>query len=131
MSRAILEFAIGADAADLLSGAFGGADLRVPATCDGECFARIARVIGETAAAKLVRIAAGDLLYVPRNHQQQNRERNGEIARMLAEGKTPAEIAHSYRYVGRVTERHVYRILSRLRGPDGGQNGGGSTPGTP
>lgn len=115
MSREVLLYAVGEEAADQLATALGGSDYRVPCGTEGAGYERLARIVGFAAAERLVRAAAGDVLYIPRNQMRLCGERNAEIARLLADGMTPAQVAQTYRYEGRVSERHVYRILSRIK----------------
>lgn len=122
MSRALLELAIGVEATDRLAERFGGSDLRVPVSEDSQMFALLADVVGRDAAHKLAKMAGGAMIYVPRNHARDCNTRNEEIRAMLRQGKTPADVAKEFTYTGRVSERHVYRILRRMKRTDPGQS---------
>lgn len=62
MSREILVYAIGEEAAQLLAETLGGADYRVPSAPGCDSYGRLVDIIGQRLADRLVAIAGGDVL---------------------------------------------------------------------
>lgn len=104
---------LGAEALEALCERWGGADLTLPQRPEGTTFDALARALGQPAAAALVAWGGGCAIYVPQLDHARRERRRQEVQALRARGLTLAEIARTYRYEGRYTERQIRSLLRR------------------
>jgi hypothetical protein len=111
MGMNIIEEAIGRDAYELLCAWAGGGDYCIPSQVESGQAAALAEHIGREAAHALIRWGAGGRVYVPNQHSHERQRRQADILARREAGATIPEIARSYRYSGRYTERQILALL--------------------
>lgn len=103
---------IGAHAWDKLVAHYGGCELPIPASIASGSGQKLAAMIGERAAQALIDYAAGDTLYIAAGRERTNGARYAEIKAMRASGMSYAEIARTFEFTGRYSERNIRMILA-------------------
>lgn len=99
---------IGWDDAISLVMRWGGTTVYIPDTEDGAMHSQISRVIGQEKAVALGKKIGGGQLQMPKCALLLTQQRDVEIMQRRASGETVRDLALRFR----LTERHVYRILS-------------------
>lgn len=90
----------------------GGTEYDVPERLDTPSGVELASRIGAEAARKLIRWAKGSRIYVAAGHAETLLSRYRDIQRLHEEGQSVREIAMSYDYHGKYTERTIRSVLS-------------------
>lgn len=108
----LLEQTLGQEPFAQLVAHAGGTDYEVPERLDCPRGQELAEWIGDTAAAKLIDYAGGDTVYVKACHNDALRARYVDILRLRRKGLTPAQIARSYTFQARYTERQIWAIVA-------------------
>jgi len=106
-----IEEVIGREAFEKLCGSYGGLDLHIPQTMDTQSAHYLADTIGLEATRALVAWGGSSRVYVPKLFDIELQKRRADIAELRSRGVTYAEIAKTYKYESRYTERQVYAIL--------------------
>lgn len=106
---------IGAKAWDRLVGRYGGCELAVPANIDSGSGRKLAELIGEEPARKLIQYAGGDNLYIAAGWERIVGARYREIIERRQQGESYTDIALGYTYVGRYSERNIRMICTGSR----------------
>jgi hypothetical protein len=101
---------IGRDAARSLREHFGGHELHVPKTEAGATFEDIVQAVGIDAAHELVRVFAGESVYIAMDAQAVNAKNRRAIAELRAQGLTWRQIASRYTFTSRFSERWVRHL---------------------
>lgn len=111
--KAWLLESLGAEAFMKLSQAFGGNTLSIPNKPEGAQFNHLAVTIGAEAAKKLVKIAAGDRLYISHGALNHRAERRLALQAMRAEGMSVSQIQKVWREPPRrLSDRQIRKYLS-------------------
>lgn len=111
----LIEEVIGRDAYMELCAWCGGTTFYVPSDPENAQGLELERAIGAVAARRLIRWAGSSLVYVPSRFTAELIKRRDEIMALRNTGKTVQEIARSYTYQGRYTERQLWRIINTPR----------------
>lgn len=107
----LIEEVIGREAFERLCAWVGGGDYSIPADPDSSQAKALGAQIGAVAAEALIAWGAGGRVYVPYLYAVELGRRRAEILSLRERGATIAEIARSYRYTGRYTERQIIALL--------------------
>lgn len=91
---------------------YGGGDLQLPRSLDAPSARTLVDVLGEAGARALIDWGGGSRFYVPHGYRDRPEFRAAVVRELYAAGMTMPEIARSYRYSGRYTERQVTQILA-------------------
>lgn len=102
---------LGAAAAVRITQELGGTSLKVPKHKAGRVWEMLLRHIGERSAADLVECFGGEGLYIARNAAEEREQRRAQVAALLAQGKSYAEIARTMTVTTRFTERGLRRMM--------------------
>ena len=89
---------------------FGGLDIHIPKFAEGKMYERLVIIMGADIAAELVRIFGGESLYVAKDAKEAKQIHRRVIAQERAAGKTWQEIASSYTFINRFSERWVRKL---------------------
>jgi len=89
---------------------FGGLDIHIPKFADGKMYERLVTIMGPDIAAELVRIFGGERLYIAKDAKEAKQIHRRVIAEYRAAGKTWQEIASSYTFINRFSERWVRKL---------------------
>lgn len=111
----LIEDIIGHDAYIDLCAWCGGVNYYVPSDAENKQGLELERAIGHAAARRLVDWAGGSVIYVPSRFAAELLKRRDEIMALRNRGKTVQEIARSYSYEGRYTERQLWRMINTPR----------------
>lgn len=111
----LIEDTIGSEAYQDLCAWCGGTNYYVPSDPENAQGIELERAIGGVPARRLIRWAGGSVIYVPSRFIADLIRRRDEIMAMRSKGKTVQEIARSYTYVGRYTERQLWRMINTPR----------------
>ena len=104
---------IGAHAWNTLVAHYGGCELPVPGRIDSGSGQRLAEKVGPHAAQALISYAGGDTLYIAAGWGRILAARYAQIRALRDErGLSYAEIARTFEYTGRYSERNIRMILS-------------------
>ena len=107
-----IEDVIGREAFEILCRYYGGLDLHIPQTMDTQSAHYLADTIGMEATKALVAWGGSSRVYVPKLYDLELQKRREDMAELRSRGVTYAEIAKTYKYESRYTERQVYTILT-------------------
>ena len=106
-----IESVIGREAFETLCRQYGGLDLHIPQCMATQSAHYLADTIGLEATEALIAWGSSSRVYVPKLYDMELQKRREEIAELRSRGVTYAEIAKTYKYESRYTERQVYTIL--------------------
>lgn len=123
----LIEETIGHDAYIDLCAWCGGVNYYVPSDIEDRNGLELENAIGKPAARRLIEWAGGSVVYVPSRFNAELLKRRDEINALRKCGKTVQEIARTYEYHGRYTERQIWRMITTprevmLRGAQDNQN---------
>jgi Mor family transcriptional regulator len=121
MSNNHIEQVLGKAAFNRLVAHVGGIEYWVPKAEDTERALELIDWIGREAAIALIAYAGGARVYVYADHQQVLRARYNEIMRLIENGMTPPEVALTYTFTGRYTERQIRKIIAAEAFTDGAE----------
>ncbi len=107
-----IERVIGVTAYRRLGLAVGGCDYRIPSCSDCELGAALIDTVGHDSAMRLIKWGGGSRIYIPYSRTEEVDQRRLTLREMRARGMTVAEIAKTFRFEGRYTERQVYALLA-------------------
>jgi len=110
VSVAALSEQIGDAAAARLRMHIGGREVHIPKRKRGRMYAEIIAAIGQESADELLRIYAGESLYIATNARELQTRHRASIAELRAQGKTWAQIAREYSFKTTFTERWVRKL---------------------
>lgn len=110
---------LGAAAAVRITQELGGTSLKVPKHKAGRVWEMLLRHIGERSATELVECFGGEGLYIARNAAEEREQRRAQVAALLAQGKSYAEIARTMTVTTRFTERGLRRMMCAATPHDG------------
>lgn len=111
----LIEDTIGTAAYLALCDWTGGVNYYVPSSPDCEQAQKLAQAIGDAPMRLLVQWAMGSVIYVPNRSAAELLKRQREILCMRSTGKTVQEIARTYKYNSRYTERQIWRMMTLPR----------------
>jgi len=112
---ALLTDYIGQEAALKAARILGGSTFRVPARARGKSWLLLAEALGETAARAMVENYSGEQVYIARNAREEQRLNHAEVIRRLEAGETVAEVARSFNYQARYSDRWIRKIHEKSR----------------
>lgn len=112
MTREHIEQILGKAAFNRLVAHVGGTEYWVPKEDDTERAKELIAWIGRDPAKALIAYAGGGRVYIYAIHHEVLRARYNEIMRLIEDGLTPAEVALSYTFTGRYTERQIRKIIA-------------------
>ncbi|MEN8721168.1 MAG: hypothetical protein ABF296_12995 [Oceanococcaceae bacterium] len=104
---------IGPVAYEQLVSALPGAAYDVPWDIDTPRGERLAGLIGDYAARRLIQHAAGTQIYIRLSIDPEDERHLRAIHAMRRGGLTPQQIAATYVFPTRLTERHIRRLLNK------------------
>ncbi|CAK0754037.1 putative Mor transcription activator domain-containing protein [Gammaproteobacteria bacterium] len=110
-----IERIIGQEAFEKLCAHYGGLDMCIPHSIDTQNGHYLTDIIGKEATEALINWGGSSRVYVPALHEAKLQKRREDILSLRERGKTIAEIAREYRFVGRYSERQVATILAKYR----------------
>lgn len=108
----LIEEVIGREAFELLCSWAGGSDLDIPRNIDLSSGQKLAQAIGAHAARALIAWGAGGRVYVPYLYVMELQRRQRDVRALRAQGLTFREIARTYRYTGRYTDRQLIALCT-------------------
>ena len=106
-----IEKVIGRDAYLALQGAMGGCDCFIPATLGNRSAQILIDAVGLEATEALIAWGGPCRVFVPRDAKAERARRIADLQALRRKGLTIEQIAVTYRYTGRLSERAVYNIL--------------------
>jgi hypothetical protein len=107
-----IERVIGKPAYHRLGMAVGGCDYHIPSCSDCEIGAALIDTVGHEAAMRLIKWGGGSRVYIPYSRTGEVDQRRLTLREMRARGMTISEIARTFRFEGRYTERQIYALLA-------------------
>jgi len=111
-----IERVIGELAYRRLSESLGGCDYSIPSTMECDAAAALSQAVGHDAAVLLVKWGGGARIYIPYSRADDVFQRSLTIREMRNRGMSVQEIARTFRFEGRYTERQVYALLASTEG---------------
>lgn len=106
---------IGPRAFAILTAAVGGCDYNIPSSLDTPEGVALCEMIGAEDAARFVAWGGGARVYLPYSRDAILMERAMTIVELAGRGVPIPEIARTFRYVGRYSERQIRMILAAAR----------------
>ena len=89
---------------------YGGLDVHIPKAEQGNNYDHLVRIMGADIAAELVRVFGGERLYIAKNAKEAKQMHRRIIAERRAAGETWQQIASTYTFKTRFSERWVRKL---------------------
>jgi len=89
---------------------FGGLDIHIPKRARGRLYDDLLRIMGEGTTDELVRIFGGERLYITKDAKAAKAVHQKIIAEKRAAGESWQQVAKSYTFTSRFSERWVRKL---------------------
>ena len=89
---------------------FGGLDIHIPKMPRGRLYDDLLRVMGEATAIELIRVFGGERLYIAKDAKAAKAIHKRIIAEKRAAGETWQQVASTYTFVAKFSERWVRKL---------------------